>query len=304
MKSKVFLSQLELLMQVLPIALKDYRFALKGGTAINLFIRNYPRISVDIDLTYLPLEDRSLTFKNIHKILKTISIDIERQIPYTKVDSSIPLGEEREAKLFVRRKDIEIKIEPNYVLRGSIYGAEKMTLAPKVSQELKLKFDVPVLSFCDLYAGKICAALSRGHPRDFFDVKLLLENEGIDDKLMEVFLFYLISSNRPMIELLNPSKNDFSEVFNHEFYGMTDTGITIQELETTRDELIKEIKNKLSDRHKKLLLSVKTGTPDWSLSKIKDLQEYPSIKWKMFNLKKMNIRRRKELTKRLDDYLN
>jgi len=60
--------QVDLLLDVLPFALVDDRFALKGGTAINLFHRDFPRLSVDIDLCYLPLEDRITTFKKIHTI--------------------------------------------------------------------------------------------------------------------------------------------------------------------------------------------------------------------------------------------
>jgi len=58
-------AQVDLLLQAIPIVAKEKHFALKGGTAINLFIRDMPRLSVDIDLTYLLVDDRKTALKNI-----------------------------------------------------------------------------------------------------------------------------------------------------------------------------------------------------------------------------------------------
>lgn len=55
----------------------DSCFALKGGTAINLFVRNLPRLSVDIDLAYLPMNNRQQALDEIDTALKTIAIEIE-----------------------------------------------------------------------------------------------------------------------------------------------------------------------------------------------------------------------------------
>ncbi len=75
--SNEYSKTVELLLEILPYALKDKRVALKGGTAINLFHRDFPRLSVDIDLCYLPLESRVETFKNIHSILACIKSELE-----------------------------------------------------------------------------------------------------------------------------------------------------------------------------------------------------------------------------------
>ena len=58
MKSSPFFKQVELLLRTLPYIAAEKCFALKGGTAINLFVRDMPRLSVDVDLTYLPVEPR------------------------------------------------------------------------------------------------------------------------------------------------------------------------------------------------------------------------------------------------------
>ncbi|TCQ91865.1 nucleotidyltransferase AbiEii toxin of type IV toxin-antitoxin system [Rahnella sp. JUb53] len=57
-RESIYYRQVQLLLQLLPFIAKHDCFALKGGTAINLFIRNFPRLSVDIDLVYLPVLDR------------------------------------------------------------------------------------------------------------------------------------------------------------------------------------------------------------------------------------------------------
>ena len=56
---EVYRRQVQLLIRVLPSIAEEACFALKGGTAINLFVRDMPRLSVDIDLTYLPVRRAS-----------------------------------------------------------------------------------------------------------------------------------------------------------------------------------------------------------------------------------------------------
>lgn len=65
MNKTPFFQQVELLLRVLPFFVQDERVALKGGSAINLFVRNMPRLSVDIDLAYLVIEERETSLNNI-----------------------------------------------------------------------------------------------------------------------------------------------------------------------------------------------------------------------------------------------
>ena len=67
-----YIDQVRLLIDVLPHIAKENVFALKGGTAINLFYRDMPRLSVDIDLTYLPVEDRNASLRHIDEALDRI----------------------------------------------------------------------------------------------------------------------------------------------------------------------------------------------------------------------------------------
>ncbi len=72
-----YINQVGLLLKVLPIINKQSCFALKGGTAINLFIRNMPRLSVDIDLAYIPIEPREIFLTNITTELKTLANNLK-----------------------------------------------------------------------------------------------------------------------------------------------------------------------------------------------------------------------------------
>lgn len=125
--------QVNLLLSVLEIALEDERFALKGGTAINLFYHDLPRYSIDIDLCYLPLEDRTTSIGNIHAILRKISTEI-RKLPRLKVTSSRPLDGRGEAKLQVEDHEVRIKIEPNYILRGHLFPTRNMPISKKAGE--------------------------------------------------------------------------------------------------------------------------------------------------------------------------
>lgn len=195
--------QVELLLKILPYVAKETCFALKGGTAINFFIRDMPRLSVDIDLTYLPLESRDMTLLHIEQALLRVKKIISQYNPNVQIREKRTQTDSRLNKLFIAEQDILIKIEPNEVLRGAVYPHEYRNLLKKVEKIFHLSVSqIPILSIADLYAGKICAALSRQHPRDLFDIKLLFDNEGITDSIRQAFVIYLASSPRPMHELL------------------------------------------------------------------------------------------------------
>ena len=193
---ELYRRQAALLVQTIPLVAQEDCFALKGGTAINLFVRDMPRLSVDIDLTYLPLTDRPAALRDIGRALRRISDRIEAGIRGARVHKS-KLG--REAfinKLLVRSGDAQIKIEVTPVLRGSVFDSETKSVAPRV-EDMFGYAEIKVVSFADLYAGKLVAALDRQHPRDLFDVRDLLANEGITDDLRKAFIVYVITQADP-----------------------------------------------------------------------------------------------------------
>ena len=291
MSKEQYKKTVDLLLDILPLALKDERMALKGGTAINLFHRDFPRLSVDIDLCYLPLEDRETTFKNIHQILSDLKKSLESNLSL-KVTANGPFDGKKEIKLVAVKENVEVKIEPNFTLRSSLFPVVDIDLSPKAVSDFQKSVTARCLNLADTYGGKICAALDRQHPRDLFDIKFLLENEGFTTEVKDSFLFYLISHNRPINELLNPNFKDITREYRDEFLEMAQVTITLEELIKYRMKLVEEINKSLTAKDKEFLISFVSNTPDWTLVRDNKIQHYPSVKWKLHNQEKMPERKK------------
>jgi predicted nucleotidyltransferase component of viral defense system len=212
-----FTAYVHLLLKALPYVAKEQCFNLKGGTAINLFVRNMPRLSIDIDLAYVGKESRLEAFQNSRDALSRIKLNIEKSIPNVKVFHSEANDPNQIGKLFVSQNEIQIKIEVNPVTRGTVYEGDLRDLVQKAEEEFGVSVVVPTVSLADLYGGKIVSSLDRQHPRDLFDIKLLIENEGITPDIMQTFVIYLSSHNRPFHELLKPTKKNMETLLNKEF---------------------------------------------------------------------------------------
>ncbi len=301
--SNIYYKQVQLLLEVVPYVSNEECFALKGGTAINMFIRDMPRLSVDIDLMYLPVEDRNSSLKHISEALERIARTIESKMRDAKVYRLDQRLDASLSKLQIERRGVRIKIETSPVMRGTLRVPALQTVSPKV-EDLFGFAQMKVVHLDDLYAGKMCAALDRQHPRDFFDIRGLLDNEGLSDNLLDVFIVYLISSNQPISKLLNPNLIELKEVFESQFIGMTTKPIELETLTKTRIELINLIQSKLTDKHKEFLLGFKSGNPNWSLLPFEGVQELPSVKWKMINLEKMDVKKREEALGKLKKTLS
>ncbi|MCK4682056.1 nucleotidyl transferase AbiEii/AbiGii toxin family protein, partial [Candidatus Bipolaricaulota bacterium] len=199
-------AQVRLLLRCLPEIGRYPCFALKGGTAINLFVQDLPRISVDIDLTYLPLKPRREALQEIHGTLRTLKADIEKHVSGSRVREVQNQG--YIVKLIVSTNYAMVKIEPNLILRGSVHAPEQRDLCLTAQEHFGAFVSVRALSTADLYGGKLCAALDRQHPRDLFDVKLMLDDMGITPEIRRAFVIYLSGHNRPINELLAPRLRD------------------------------------------------------------------------------------------------
>ena len=198
--------QVALLLRTMPFIAAENSFALKGGTAINLFVRDLPRLSVDIDLTYLPLLPRARSLGAIDKAMQRIDARVRKAIKgahVTRAPSKAPSPSCSCARPACRSRSRS---------RRSCAAAPTSRAARRIAAvEAAFGFaEMKVLSFADLYAGKIVAAFDRQHPRDLFDVRDLLANEGIDDRLRAAFIVYLLSHNRPMAEVLAVRPKDIS----------------------------------------------------------------------------------------------
>lgn len=287
-----FSDQVQLLVNVLPSVATQPCFALKGGTALNLFIRDLPRLSVDIDLAYLPIADRESSLVGIDKALENIATEIIRTIPNVKVNTSLVHGTDKRIKLLVSRNGVTIKVEVTPVLRGSVYESVLRETSARVQAEFGYA-QMQLLSFEDLYAGKLCAALDRQHPRDLYDVKFLLENEGISEKLKDAFIVYLLGHDRPIAEVIKPRLKDIGAIYHSEFSGMTVDEVSLESLLETRSEMITKLHGTLTEKDKQFLLAVKRGDADWNDFALPTVQHLPAIQWKLHNLAKMQITKRK-----------
>lgn len=298
MIGKIYHKQAELLLDVLPHILSEQRFALKGGTAINLFVRDMPRISVDIDLTYTRLEDRESAIASISNALTTISLMIKNALANINVNPIKDAGG-NVIKMMITRVEATIKIEPNFVFRGTVFPTIDQNISKEAEKLFGMFMTARVLSIADLYGSKICAALDRQHPRDLFDVNMLLQNEGLTDDIRKAFIVYLAGHNRPMNELLNPRLKDIRKLYQNEFYGMTRMDITCEELAQTRDLLISKIREELTSNERIFLLSIKEGDPKWDLVGVGIIDQLPAIKWKVLNIRKMSKNKHTEMVEKL-----
>jgi predicted nucleotidyltransferase component of viral defense system len=290
-----FESQAALVVRCLPEVAKRDCFALKGGTAINLFVRDLPRVSVDIDLTYQPLRPRNESLEGISSALLQVKADIENAIPGSRVSERYIQGSV--AKLSVVADGVEIKVEPNLVLRGCVGDSVVRELSPAAQSRFRAAARIATLSDADLYGGKLCAALDRQHPRDLFDVRLLLKSEGITPAIRRAFAVYLASHTRPMHELLQPNLIDITDAFERQFIGMAPDPVTIDELVDARHDLVDILVPSLDDNEKTFLLSMKSGDPDWGVLGIEGLEMMPALQWKLINIRKMDTRKRDEQLK-------
>lgn len=280
-----YFAQVRLLVAVLPIVARERCFALKGGTAINLFVRDMPRLSVDIDLTFVPIGDRASALEEINAALGRISATLAGR-PY---GYRVSVGKRQDGSaygLLVADRLAEIKIEVSPVLRGSVYPESMRRIVGHAESGFGFA-EVPVVSFADLYAGKIVAALDRQHPRDLFDVKLLLAEEGISEELFRAFLVYLISHDGSIARVLNPTRKPLDDLYERQFVGMTVQAVTVDELDQARADLIATLHGRLGGSEKAFLVSFKRGEPSWDLLGIAHAADLPAVRWKLQNLAQM-----------------
>ncbi|MEO0443964.1 MAG: nucleotidyl transferase AbiEii/AbiGii toxin family protein [Pseudomonadota bacterium] len=298
--SDIYRKQVDLLVRILPYAAEESCFALKGGTAINLFIRNMPRLSVDIDLTYLPVTGRDQSLSDIDAALKRIGERIKGIDNSIHITESSPHSQDTINKLVVRTKDrVQIKIEVTPVLRGCVYEPVVMQVSEKTEDTFGFA-EIKVLSFADLYAGKIMAALDRQHPRDLFDVHQLLENEGIADELRTALVIYLISHDHSPHSLLDPVLRDISQDFQQNFAGMTSQDVALDTLLATRTALITDVVGNMPEQHKAFLRSFYRREPDWTLLGLEGVEKLPAIKWRELNLDKAGDGTCEEILRKLE----
>ena len=278
-----YAERVKLLVEILPTLAEEKRFALKGGTAINLFEHDLPRLSVDIDLTWLPVGYFASDVRDISAALEAIGERVRTGPLRLQVQTS---GTEATGvhRLIASRNRARVQIETTPVMRGTVHPVRTMRVRPGVEQNFGFA-EMQVLDFADLYAGKLSAALSRQHPRDLFDLQPLLDGGRLDERLWRTFLVYLTCSSKPAAEMLSPqAPRDFDQIFTAHFAGMTAEPVTAEALLDVRARLLQRIAELLDVPSRAFLESIEREAPDFSLIELPHAADLPGVRRKLTNL--------------------
>ncbi|HCE6035843.1 MULTISPECIES: nucleotidyl transferase AbiEii/AbiGii toxin family protein [Pseudomonadaceae] len=295
---KTYADTVRLLLAIVPDVFANDIFAMKGGTAINLVVQDMPRLSVDIDVVYLPWQTpRDEALQAINQELAAIATRVASLGVQTRLVRSKDLGD---TKLIVENESSQVKIEVNVVFRGTVLPAERRSLSAKTSDLFGVELEVPILAPNELYAGKLVAALDRQHPRDLFDVWQLYESGGISDGMVECFVVYLAGHNRPTHEVLFGNDKNIAGEYERAFVGMTEVDCSLETLLEARVRLRHELPGRLSAQHKQFLSGLTRAQPDWSLLQCQHAAQLPALRWKLSNLETFRKRRPEDFTAQAD----
>ncbi|MFC4523661.1 MULTISPECIES: nucleotidyl transferase AbiEii/AbiGii toxin family protein [Cupriavidus] len=286
---KSYADTVRLLLTVAPDVFANDIFAIKGGTGINLFVQNMPRLSIDIDVVYIPWQlPRDEALRAINQELAAIGERVQPLGLQTRLIRAKDLGE---TKLIVENETSQVKVEVNVVFRGTVLPVERRPLCAKASDLFGVEFELPILAQDELYAGKLVAALDRQHPRDLFDVWQLYESGSLTDGMVECFVIYLAGHNRPTHEVLLGNDKNIAAEYDRAFVGMTEVPCSLETLLEARARLRQELPRRLSAAQKQFLCGLARAEPDWSLLQCRHASEMPALRWKLSNLETFRKRR-------------
>lgn len=294
---RAYADTVRLLLSVAPIVFENDVFALKGGTALNLFLHDLPRLSVDIDVVHVPWRmPRQEALTAIADGLDAIASKARRRGWQTRAVG----GSEGESKLLVEDPASQVKIEVNTVFRGTVLPVQSRPLVPAAAADFATEFSLPTLAPDELYGGKLVAALDRQHPRDLFDVHVMFESGGLGEGAVECFVTYLAGHNRPIHEVLFGNDKDIAAEFRGQFSGMTRESVALDTLIHARARLREELPARLTDRRRHFLVGLARAEPDWSLLTCAHASELPALRWKLENLERFRARRPADFERQAD----
>lgn len=280
---KVYADTVRLLLDVAPDVFSNDVFAMKGGTAINLFVRDLPRLSVDIDVVYTPWQvPREQALAAITLELDVIAKRVTRAGLVARKIAAAGMGD---TKLLVESGGAQVKVEVNTVFRGAVLPIQRRSLSPRTSDSFGAELELPTLAPDELYGSKLVAAMDRQHPRDLFDVHEMFQSGGLTDGAIECFVTYLAGHNRPTHEVLFGNAKDIADEYRNHFVGMTTDPIELDTLLAARARLQEELPRRLTNDHKQFLIGLAGAEPDWSLLRCAHASELPALRWKLENMK-------------------
>ena len=181
---------------------------------------------------------------------------------------------------------IIIKVEPNFILRGTAYPVRPLKVCNRIVELTRNETVMQVLSFKELYGGKVCAALDRQHPRDLFDMAQFYKSHSLEE-VKEGFLVLALGHNRPLHELLGPMIQEQREIFDQQFSGMSDEPFSYEEHLDTLGRLTNDVKGLFDDGDKQRLLDFVSLSGEENAWGIPHFDELPAIRWKRRNLESL-----------------
>ncbi|MCC5805442.1 MAG: nucleotidyl transferase AbiEii/AbiGii toxin family protein [Opitutales bacterium] len=282
---KRYVELVRLLIDAVPSVCEGSPFALKGGTAINLFVAGMPRLSVDLDLVLI--DHRVSRNEALRSMAGALSVARDRLLRAGIEADLVASKSGEESKLFIRRDRNLVKVEANHVFRGTVLPVEQREMVPVARSLFATGLTVTTLAVPELYGSKLVAALDRQHPRDLFDVHGLFEGNGLTPEVVDCFVCYLAGHNRPVHEVLFSRPLDIAAVFENEFAGMARQQVALDELLAVGERLHAELPAALSPEHRRFLFSLVEAEPDWNAAPCPHLAEMPAIRWKLENLRKL-----------------
>jgi hypothetical protein len=296
---KAYIEVVRLLLESTPAIFQTPHFAMKGGTAINLFVEDMQRLSVDIDVVFVDHRaNREAALKAISSGLAATQERLSRAGLESEVSAS-KAGDE--LKLFIRRAGSQVRVEVNQVFRGTVLPVQVRRLGPMARGLFTMDLSVPILDVAELYGSKLVAAMDRQHPRDLFDARGLFKQAGLTPQVVECFVCYLAGHNRPVHEVLFSRDHDMEQAFSNEFSGMTREPISLTELQQVRRRMTKELPVALTSSQRRFLLGLVAGEPDWSLMSCPHLAALPAIRWKLQNLAKLKKTNPRKFTRQAEE---
>lgn len=280
-----YIDTVRLLLAIAPAVFTSGRFAMKGGTALNLFVQEMPRLSVDIDLVFVDHRpDRQGALQTIAQELAAMQAALAGKGYRSHVPAN---AEGDDVKLVVSNEAAQVKVEVNFVFRGTALPVETRSLVAAAQELFTTDLAVPVLATAELYGSKLVAAMDRQHPRDIFDVVHMLEHFGWQQSFVDCFVVYLAGHNRPVHEVLFPKAKPLEPAFTSEFAGITRDTVELDTLVKMQARLLEELPQLLTPKLRDFLKSLVQGDPAWELMPMPHLRELPALKWKLMNLAKL-----------------
>jgi hypothetical protein len=280
----------QLLLRLVPIVFASDVFALKGGTAINLFMSPVSRLSVDLDLAFLPLGlPRAEALAEISRELEGVRERAEASSLTTRAPRRVS-GDE--SQVLVSDGQTEVKIEVNQVFRGSVLPTHMARLHPTAEELFATHVAARLLANAEVYAGKAVAALDRQHPRDLFDVWIRYHDGGYSSSDLDVFAVYLAGHNRPPHEILTDRDRPLADLYVASLVGMTSGNTpSVEELDATRRQFRLDVLRRMSSQAREFLTSFFALDPAWDALPFSGLEQLPALQWKQRNLEVFRARR-------------